>query len=685
MLSVAMDTVADALARGLQPDPNLPLDEWADRYMIIPKSSGANEYGKYRTSRTPHAREVMRVLSDGHPCRRVALKGASQMLKSQVALNWLCYSVHQSPSNFLWLVPTGKLQKRASTRISKTFDAVVEVREKVAAPRSRDAINTLDTKEYDGGALTIATAGSAANLSELSVRRLVFDEIDRSLENVDGEGDPRMLGEGRMTTFARNGKAYYPCSPTIEGESIIDDLYQLGTKREALADCIHCGFAQPLVFERLQRSADGQTAMYPCMECGAFHYESDKNRMFARGAWSDGVEGDRETESFTINAMFLPYGWVSWLTLLREYDAAKEKLDAGSDTLMTTFYNTRLARCWARAKEKTRHEDLMNRAEQYRLGSVPAGGLVVTASIDTQDDRLEFKAVAWGEHLEAWVVDVQILHGDPAEQQVWAKAEQLLTGRYRHACGEMLGIEAVFIDSGGHYTQEVYNFAHELRRRGVQAVKGSSKPGRPIISAKPTLVDVSVRGKAEKFGGKLWFVGTDTAKDYLAGRWKLASGPGAIHFPTGLSEEYYRQLAAEYRVTKFRRGHKVTVWEKKPGDRNEALDLMVYNLAAAHHLGLHRKSEYYWERLREKLNPRNLDMFKLMELAQPEPLAASVMTPLHEHSSTNSVAAVVEHAVAQTIDNASEGTVLDPAKLAKEVSRVAAGRISLKGTRRGAA
>lgn len=686
MLSQAMDTVADAFARGVQPDPNLPLDQWSDRYMVIPKSSGANEYGKYRTDRTPHARQVMRVLSDSHPCRRVALKGASQMLKSQVGLNWFCYSVHQSPANFLWIVPTGKLSKRASTRISKTIEAVPEVREKVAAPRARDGINTLDTKEYIGGALTIVTAGAAANLSELAVRRIVFDEVDRALENVDGEGDPVALAEARMTTFARNGKAYYPCSPTIEDESIIDSLFKRGTQREALADCVHCGQEQTLEFERLQMSEDGQVAMYPCISCGAVHYESDKSRMFARGAWTEGVAGDGETESFTISAMFLPYGWFPWIGLMREYLAAKEKLAEGSDTLMITFYNTRLARCWARAKEKTKHEDLMARAEAYRLGTVPAGGLVVTATIDTQDDRLEFKAVAWGENMEAWVVDYQVVHGDPAEQQVWSKAEQLLSGRYRHAHGELLGIEAAFVDSGGHHTQDVYNFAYAHRRRGVHAVKGSSKPGRPIISAKPTLVDVTARGKTEKFGGKLWFIGTDTAKDHLAGRWKLATGPGAIHFPTGLPEDYYKQLTSEYRVTKFRRGHKVTAWEKKPGDRNEALDLMVYNLAVAHHLGLNRKSEYYWERLREKLNPRNMDMFKVMESIIDD-------APAAEEVSVQAQAVFVQTQLITATTVCDEEQLELPAKTAAATEhatrqpkvRVAGGKISLKGTRRGAA
>lgn len=602
--------VCDAIARGLEPDPNLKVDEWSDRFMQIPKSTGANDHGQYRTSRTPHAREVMWALSDDHPCKRVAVMGASQMLKTQVGLNWCMASIHQSPNNFLWLVPTGKLQKRAASRIDKTIAAIPQIRERVARPHSRDANNNNDIKEYIGGALYLATAGAAANLSELAVRRLLFDEIDRAKDNVGGEGDPAELAEARQTTFERNRKSYFPSSPTIEGESIIADLFARGTQREALAECIHCGHAQPLDFFRLILSEDGKRAMYPCAVCGELHEEGDKTRMFANGRWSEPKTGDGETESFTISAMFLPYGWIPWVSLMRQYATAKAKYDEGSDEAMIVFYNTRLARVWARDKEATRHDALMNRAEDYRLGTVPAGGLVLTAAIDTQAYRLEFKVVAWGEGMESWIVDYQVIHSPPDQREAWERADELLKGRYRHASGAMLNISAAFVDSGGSNTQDVYNFTMTRRRRNIFAIKGHSRPNRPILSSKPTLVDLNWRGKSEKKGAQLWFVGPDTAKDYLHARWARASGPGAVHFSSDLPESYYKGLVAEYRTTVLKHGRRVSVWLLKKGEPNEPLDLMQYNLAAAHLLGLHKKTEHGWQVLRDRLVPANGDLFQ---------------------------------------------------------------------------
>jgi phage terminase large subunit GpA-like protein len=607
-LASSAGVVRTAFSRGLEPDPNLPVDEWADEYMIIPKSGGASEYGKYRSSRTPHARKVMRALSPRHPCKRVVVMGASQMLKTQVALNFFGACVHQAPSNFLWILPTGKLAKRASKRIDKTIDAVQVLRERVAQPRSRDAVNTMDTKEYVGGSLTIVTSGAAANLSELSCRYLVYDEVDRADANVDGEGDTTALAEARQTTYERNKKSYYPSSPTIKDASTIEALYQKGTQEEALADCVHCGHAQTLVFERLQQADDGR-AIYPCIECGAFMYETDKTRMFERGAWTEGVAGDGETESYTISGMFLPYGWFSWLGMLKEYEAAKRKLDEGSDELMITFYNTRLARSWERKKEQTKAKELSDRAEQYKLGTVPKAGLILVGSVDTQPDRFELKVTAFGEGMEAWIVDYQVISGSPSDQATQDKLDQLLLGRYRHAGGRMLPIASAFIDSGGANTQDVYNFCRTRQHRHIYAIKGHSVANKPILGAKPSLQDVSWNGQVIPQGVKLWMIGTDTAKDHLSARWKFAAGPGAVHFSQDLPKEYYEQLTAEYCITAWRRGHKVRVWEKKKNDRNEAGDLMVYALACAYYLGLHKKNASQWKQVREFVDPDTRDLF----------------------------------------------------------------------------
>jgi phage terminase large subunit GpA-like protein len=682
----------DAFARGIEPNSSKPVDVWADDNMVVPKETGASEPGQYKTARTPHARAVMRALSADHPCKRVVAKVASQMFKSQVGLNFLGETVHQRPRNFIWVVPTGKLHKRAAARIDKVVAATPVMRERFAKPASRVSTNNNDIKAYPGGALYIATAGAAANLSELSATYGVFDEIDRTRENVGGEGSPEKLLEARMTSHQQDRKTYYPSSPTIEGESPIQDLFERGTQHVALAECLHCGQAMPLEFfddngdPRLIASDDGKDAYYPCPACGGMHSEGDKTRMFAAGLWSEGVPGDGETESFEASAMFLPYGWLPWIGLLKEYRAAKAKLDEGDDTDMVTFYNTRLAKVWARSKETTRYEGLMARAEPYRLTTVPAGGLVLTAAIDVQAYRLELQVMAWGEGMEAWVADYQVIHGDPALKGTWDKADELLKGRYRHASGCRLPISAAFVDSGGHHTQEVYNFCQPRRHRNVYAIKGdANKKNRPIIGNKPSKVGVDQKGRTERRGPLLWIIGTDTAKDYLQARWKFAQGPGAIHFSQDLPESWFKGLVAEYRTSGFKRGRKVSWWEQKKGEPNEPLDLTGYNVAAAMYLGLHKKSEHAWQLLRDRLVPTVGDLFEQDDqpaalAAPPRPLTDEPDEPMVETVGDRAARSSEEHQPQPAPAPAAPARPA-PAQPGKPV--VVGGRISLSGLRRG--
>jgi phage terminase large subunit GpA-like protein len=239
--------------------------------------------------------------------------------------------------------------------------------------------------------------------------------------------------------------------------------------------------------------------------------------------------------------------------------------------------------------------------------------LRLTAAVDTQADRLEVLVVGWGRGMEAWVIDYQVLRGDPADLQTWARLDALLQTRYPHAYGQTLPIAAAFVDSGGNATQEVYNYTRTKRHRSIYSIKGASRPGRPVLSAKPSMVEVRWNGRTEPHGAQLWFVGTDTTKDYLANRWRVKSGVGQIHFSDELTEDFFRQITAEYRVTVWRHGHRTNRWDKKQADRNEALDLMVYNTAAAHYLGLHKLSEPHWAKLAGALNPDQISLFAVAE------------------------------------------------------------------------
>lgn len=583
----------DSLTEGLKPNKRLTVDLWSDANMIIPKSSGSREYGSYRTERTPHAREIMRCLSDSHPCRRVIAMVASQMFKTQICINWLGTIIDQSPSNFILSMPTGKLQKRIGLRIDKMVAAVPVLRDKVAKPKSRDAMNNQDIKEYKGGSLFIVSSGSSANLAEVPAKYAGCDELDRGED--DHEGSRAKLIEARQTSYGEDAKSYYYSSPTIDGESEIHNFFMSGTQREALAECIHCGHAQKLVFENLIKTEIDEV-LYPCSECGGMHKESDKPAMFKNGLWSNPVQ-ESENESFTTNAMFLPYGWKSWASLMQDYESAKELLDKGDDSEMVVFHNTRLARVWKRTVQTVTHQSLIDRAEPYQLRTAPYGVLFLTAGVDTQDNRLAVQIIGWGRNLKSWVLDYVELPGDPANDQVWNDLTELINSGILHQCGKVMPIIATAIDIGGHRGEAVKSYIRSKRIRCPIAVFGATRLNAQPLS-KGSMQDVTWKGVTDKKGVSIHAVGTVEIKHEIFSRLVNDSerepDKRMIRFTQELTPEYFGGLISEaYNRVKKR-------YEKKhEGIRNEPLDTFVYAYSALYHQSIraHRYNEKDYDRM----------------------------------------------------------------------------------------
>lgn len=628
------EVIVEAALRGGQPDPELRVDEWSEEFMMISKN--AAKPGKYRIAHTPMARRILQVLSPRHPCRRVVVKGASQMLKTQVALNWLMASAHRAPADMLILEPTDGLAKRLSARIQKTIRDVPVLQTVFARPRSRDSRNTVFAKEFNGGTAYIATAGAAANLAEIPARYWYVDEASRLADSVDGEGDPIALAEARATTFDSNSKGLITSSPGEAGHDPTDEQFDRGTQEVYLVPCPHCGHHHELELANFKYERDPETgymarAWFVCPECGAEIEERHKARMLrdeplgGTAHWHARALGDGETISFHVSAFYAPVGSITWLKLAREYAHAKARYERGDPNAMQVFYNTRLALSWANTMDNTTAQELKDRADCVPR-VVPDWALVVTIDVDTQHNRLEAQAHAWGPGLEHAVIDHQVFMGSPSmlpedPNGPWAKLDEYRRTPFAHASGVLIYASVQGIDSGGLNTQDVYNYGSVRVHNSVLVHHGSARPNKPIIGTTPNKVDIDWNGKRVEGGVLLWTLGTDVAKDHLHNRYKLTSGHGAMHFSTALPLEWYEQLLAESpRLRRKPGGGYRRVWDKNnPGDRNEALDMAVGNLALAHYLGLHKWSLQDWQRLRDRLIPKAVtpDLFVQAPAAPP--------------------------------------------------------------------
>lgn len=633
-LSDGYDLILRTAIEAARPDPELRCDEWAEEFVELPKSN--SKPGKFRFEHSYPARRVHQVLSPGHPCKRVVAKVASQMFKTQTALNWIGSIIHRRPRNILALEPTDTLVKRFSARVTTMIRNVPELRARVSAAKSRDSRNTVQAKDFLGDAtLYMNTAGSAANLAEVSAPFIYVDEIDRLELNVDGEGDPVELAEARATQYANDCKFFYTSSPSVEGFSKIDELYAMGTQEHYHVPCPHCDHLHPLELCNFRYERDPDTgymdrAWFVCPECGGEIDEHHKTTMLpdvdagGQARWVATSTGDGETISVTMSAFYMPVGAITWLSLARQYARAKDRLARGDHDGMMVFYNTRLGLSYKNSEATTTAKQLQDRAEAYPPRVIPDEALVVTMVTDTQDTRLEVQLEAWGPGMQHWVLDYIVLPGLPSDspadpKSVWARLDEIRRTPLLHASGRAIMISADGIDAGGHHTQDVYNYGSDRVHLGCTVLGGSPRPNRPIISSAPSKVDIDWGGTKRPGGVERWMVGTDVAKDYLFNRFHLLDGPGAMHFHNQLPPEWFTGLVVEQPRTRYVKGRAVREWVKPNGARNEPLDLSVYNLAIAYRLGLHKWSALDWARLRDKLIPPTADLFAPAPATLPAP------------------------------------------------------------------
>ena len=494
--------------------------------------------------------------------KEVWVMKSAQVGWTEILNNVIGFHVDQDPAPMLLVQPTLEMAEAWSKdRLAPMIRDTPALRGKIADAKARDSGNTLLHKSFTGGRLTIAGANSPAGLASRPIRVVLFDEVDRFPASAGAEGDPISLGIKRARTFW-NRKVLAGSTPTVKGSSRIELGYEQSDQRYFVAACPHCEEYQRLVWAQV-RWPDGQpeSAVYVCQHCGAEIDEAGRlamiQRLDVRAARKfDGIAG------FHVNELYSP--WTSLADMASGFLKAKRLPET-----LQTWINTSLGETWEDAGEKLEPQGLLARRESYTADSLPPGVQLLTAGTDVQDDRLETVVWGWGADEEAWRVEHIVLRGDPGGAALWKEHDELLRRRWRTDDGRSLVIEACAIDSGGHYTEQVYRYAAARKRFRVWAIKGVGGPGRLAWPKKASKAKV----------GQVWPIGVDTAKDVIYQRLKRVNepGPGYVHFDATTDEEWLEQLTSETVVHRVTQGRRVRLWRpKQTGIRQEGLDCTVY-------------------------------------------------------------------------------------------------------------
>ena len=543
------------------PPPNLKISDWADTYRKLSPESSA-EAGAWRTDRAPYQREIMDAFNDPD-IQRIAFIKSAQVGATEILLNVIGYYIDQDPAPMLIMQPTLQMaQAFSKDRLATMIRDSEKIRDCVKDPRSRDSGNTVLSKKFAGGNLNIVGSNSASGLASRPIRIVLADEVDRYESSAGAEGDPISLATKRTTTFW-NKKIYMCSTPTIKGLSRIETAFEESDKRYYYVPCPECNVKQILKWKNVVWDENKpETANYACDECGSIIDESKKQWMLKHGEWI-ASEPKSDTAGFHISELYSV--WSTWADMAKSFLEAKKQPE-----MLKTWINTALGESWEEQGETIEHEELLERRLNYDSATIPEAVLVLTAGVDTQKDRLELQMVGWGVNYESWVIEYKIFWGDPNAANVWQELDNYLKNRFKTETGRVLTISCTCIDSGGHHTNQVYQFTKPRQGRRIFAIKGLSQAGKPIAN-RPTFVG---KNKAVLYG-----VGVDSAKEAIFARLSSEPEDTTLHFCSDLDEEYFKQLTAEKRVTKFVRGRKTLIW-KQIRPRNEALDTLVYNFAA---------------------------------------------------------------------------------------------------------
>lgn len=244
----------------------------------------------------------------------------------------------------------------------------------------------------------------------------------------------------------------------------------------------------------------------------------------------------------------------------------------GDPEKMKPFKNTWLAESFEEESIKLSTNDLKDNIEDYI--HIQNDAKIVLMTIDTQNDRLEYLIKAWCKGETSYNLRAGKIMGDPDNKNVWEELNKILNTPLYTTDGREVKIFKAFIDMGGGKTDAVKKFARQSSK--IIMLKGDDKEAKSNDSR-----PLAVLKNSQNDGDLIMWVATNKAKDIVFER--LALQPhefGSIHHNITFDDEWFAQLTSEKKIFKKNKRGFLEKTYIKTRDRNEALDLEAYQVAA---------------------------------------------------------------------------------------------------------
>lgn len=546
-----------------RPPAKLALSEWIEGHVFLPSSIAAQP-GRMRLWKPTV--EIADAMGDD-AVERVTILKSARVGATQLMAGALGHFVQNDPAPVLCVVPAEADCKHLMVSvIEPTFGESPALR--AALAEDTGGRDTMLHRRFPGGSLSIVSARAPRNLRARTARVLFADEIDAYELSAGTEGDPVELAIRRTVTYG-NRKIVLASTPVDADTSRILRAYDQSDQRVYEVPCLHCGTFAEILWKDITWQPDRpETAAWACPECGALTEDRDKAQMVADGRWRATRPNIEDHRGYKLTALTSTLPNAAWPRLAAEFIEAKR-----SPTTLKVFLNTALGEAWRdQSGEELDEAALASKREAIGLDRIPPETLYLTGGADVQKDRIELTSVGWTADGGALVLAHEVVWGDPNESETWAEFDDLLKRDFRHPRGGALRYDAVLVDSGdGGMTDQVYQFCRPRLGRRVFPLKGVSGLKRPLVE------------RAKTRGIPLQLVGVDAAKTRLLNALQADVG---WRFGDTLSDEWFSQLTSERRVVRYSRGQPAARFERITGKRAEALDCVVYGMAARALIGI---------------------------------------------------------------------------------------------------
>lgn len=553
-------TLRADLYSALKPPPHLDMGNWTEANVRLPSTVAAQSG---RMVLMPWQREVARSIGDPRVERVTILKsarvGATQLMVAGIAH----YALNDPAPQLVVMPSESDCKMLLASIIEPTFAASPVLRS--ALTENVSGRDTMLSRHYPGGSLALVSGASPKNLRARTARVLWLDEVDGLDMSAGDEGDPVSLAIRRTMTFGTRRKIVMASTPVDEATSRIARAYEEGDCRVWELPCPHCDDFHEVKWSMIQwPEGRPEDAYFACPSCGGITEESGKPAMIERGRWRatrPEVQGHHSYRLNTFGASTL--STAAWGVLAIEFLAAK--LDPAT---LKTWINTVAGEVWRDESDGMDDADILSRLEPVGLDRIPSEVIALTAGVDVQHDRLEITTLGWTAEDIPVVLAHDVLWGDPFGPDLWLGLSDHLARTFPHPAGGTLRYDACLIDSGDGATAEaVYEFARGRQTQRVFPCKGIGGFREP-----PARLG-NVPGKK---WARLQLVGVDSLKRRVMGL--VASG--GMRFSDSLTEAWAEQLSGERLRTRYSKGIPILEWHRLSGRRVEALDCVVYGIAA---------------------------------------------------------------------------------------------------------